>query len=374
MKVFFIFFFVFFIFFSGKQSESLFENYYKKSIEEIAKYNFSAGIYYLDSAAILHPGRDSVYSLMAHSYRFLGKQKKAIEYCDKCLSLNPYNANAYFTRGASIAEYNLLQDTLFTDSIAKLLKKHKGDEKWITKNINNRYYIPQQTNGMYDYGKATENITKAIELDSLRAYYYSFRAYYFYHLALPEKAEPDYNRAIQLEPDNAQHYLNRGIFNEKYHSPGSARDDYSRGIWKDSTNAELYERRGRLYRDIFHDKEYACRDFRKAMLLGRFIEDMDESCKPNWLDTLMMSKYNDPVWRHDYNNCACPNIEKMFNPETDTLKEIEIVPGYKQKMIDIKDSEKTTWEFEDGRIITISKKTKERWLKEEEKRNKLPKP
>ena len=79
---------------------------------------------------------------------------------------------------------------------------------------------------------------------------------------------------------------------------------------------------------------------------------------------------------YDYgkNNCFCPSIEDRFDPETDTLKEIEMVPGIKQKMIDIKDSEKTTWEFEDGRVITISKKTKARWLKEEEKQKKLPKP
>ena len=44
------------------------------------------------------------------------------------------------------------------------------------------------------------------------------------------------------------------------------------------------------------DKEYACRDFKKARLLGIYIEDMDEYCKPNWLDSLTMSKYDYPMW------------------------------------------------------------------------------
>jgi len=362
--------FILFSFFSGKETKPTFEKYYQKGVEEVRQYNYPAAIYYLDSAALLQPDRDSVYSLIAHSYRFLGKPQNAIEYCNKCLLLNPRNANAYFTRGTCIAQINLFNDTIFTDSITKLIKKHKGNEKWLTKNIWSRYYIPAQTSGMYDYGKAIEDITKTIQLDSSQAYYYSYRAYYFYWLNQPEKAKPDYDRAIELEPNNANHYLNRGIFNEKYSSPGNARDDYSKGIRLDSNYAELYERRGRLYRDVFYDKEYACKDFRKATLLGRFIEDMDDYCKPNQIDSLLHGQYSYPAWRHDFNNCYCPNPKDMFNPETDTIKEIELVPGHKQKMIDIKDSEKTTWEFEDGRVIEISKKTKERWLKEEEERKK----
>ncbi|MFO0477361.1 MAG: hypothetical protein ACK50L_01100 [Bacteroidota bacterium] len=65
----------------------------------------------------------------------------------------------------------------------------------------------------------------------------------------------------------------------------------------------------------------------------------------------------------------------MFDPTTDTIIEQELMPGFKTKLLDIKPSEKTTWEFDDGRVIEISKKTKERWLKEEEeKRKKIPLP
>ena len=50
--------------------------------------------------------------------------------------------------------------------------------------------------------------------------------------------------------------------------------------------------------------------------------------------------------------------KNIFNRYTDTIMEQELIPGFKTKLLDIKPSEKTTWEFEDGRVIEYLKKPK----------------
>ncbi len=350
-----------------------FENLYYKGVEAIIQKNYSAALLYLDEAIRLQPERDSAYSLMGYSYYSLNKPLQAVDYCNIALKINPKNAYAFFVRGMAVHSIDMFSDSVFSDSLYKVVKRHKGNKEWILKNVKNRYYAPENGSGIYDYGTAINDITKAIQLDSSRVNYYSWRAHLNYWLEKPDKAEPDYNRCIEMEPNNAYHYMNRGVFYERFSSPSYAMDDYSKGILLDSTIAELYERRGKLYQDFYHFKSYACKDFKKAALLGRYIEGMEEYCKPNQLDSLY--DYSSRIYKP--NQCFCPRMEDVFDPTTDTIKEIEILPGsgYKQKMIDIKDSEKTTWEFEDGRVITISKKTKQRWLKEEEERRKKePKP
>lgn len=357
-------------FLSGKEVEPTFKTYYQKGFDAIQKSNYPAAIYYLDSAIILKPQADSTYALLAFPYYSLGKYEKAIEYCNKALDIREANSFAWYVKGLASAMINVYSDSLFN-----IVKKHKKDSTWLAENIFNRYYISKQGIGIFDNGKAIEYLSRSIALDSSYVWAYSSRAHFYYRLNQYPPAEKDYTKCIELEPENAWHYLNRGIFYESFGPPGNARDDYSKGISLDPDIAELYERRGRLYREVWYDKEYACEDFRKATLLGRYIEDMNEYCKPTFMDNLYPTRYYHAPWRHNSKLCVCPDFSDMFNPETDTIKEIEIMPGVEQKMLDIKDDQKTTWEFEDGRVIEISKKTKERWLKEEEeKKIKIPLP
>ncbi len=341
--------------------------YYQKGYEAIEQGNNAAAIYYLDSAVILNPEADSTYTLLASCYYNLGKVEKTIDYSNKAIFINPNNPYGYFYRGISTSFVDV-----FSDSLAKQIKKHKKDSVWLADNIKNRYYMPSTNDysysGLYDYGNAIEDLTKCIELDSTFITAYSYRAIYYHYLQQVDAAEKDYDYCIKKEPKVATHYLNRGNFREQYGSPGHARDDYTKGIDLDSNMAELYEKRGLLYYNAFHDKEYACKDLTKATLLGRYIEDLDSYCKLTDLESTMRM-YGGYPHRHDYQYCVCPP-KPVFNPETDTIREIEISPDNVMEIWDIKDSEKTTWKFDDGRVIEISKETKKRWLKEEEEKRK----
>lgn len=343
-----------------------FDYYYKKGFVAIEEGNNSAAIYYLDSAIALNIHADSAFSLIAYPYYLLGKTEKAIEYSNRAIELNSENAFAYYVRGLTHTAIDIV-----SDSLVKLVKKHRKDSSWMASNFFNRYYIAEpeivQYSGIFDYGEVIEDFNRSIKLNPNYAQAYADRAYCHECLMQFEQAKADYNKSIELRPNNPYYYLNRGRFQERYGIIGSAMDDYTTCVELDSTISEAYYRRGLLYYNIF-DKEYACKDLTKATLLGWYVENLNKYCAFTALDSVTMGSRN--ILRHDYVPCVCPNPEKVFNPEVDTIKEVELMPGIKQKIIDIKDSEKTTWEFDDGRIIEISKETKRRWLKEQELKRK----
>ena len=345
-----------------------FTYYFQKGFKAVEIGNHSAAIYYLDSAIALNPEADSAYSLIAYPYFSMGMSDKAIEYANKAIDINPNNALAYYVRGISIGSINV-----YSDSLIKVIKKHRKDSVWLSNNIRNRYFFAEPAevgySGIYDYAKAIKDINKSLKLDSTYAYVYDFRAYFHKWMKQYDKAKADYDKCIELQPENPYYYLSRGEVCEKYGRPDWSMDDYTKGIELDSNMAVLYEKRGLLYYHTFIDQEYACKDLTKATLLGRYIENLDTYCT---ISEYGFRYYGGRRWRHDYvpRGCVCPNFKDMFNPETDTIREIEMPAGSGNmiKMLDIKDSEKTTWDFGDGRIMEISKETKRRWLKEEEEK------
>lgn len=353
-----------------------YDYYYNKSKEYLKNSNFPAAIMLIDSAIAVAPERDSSYTVKGNAFYLLYRPSKAIEQLDKAIALNSKNHYAHYIKGMAISITNLTTNTLFTDSIIAITQKHKGDLEWKRKHIYNRYYVPDGNYGMYDYKTAIDYVTKAIQLSSVSYYfYYSTRAYLYAKLRQNDSAMADYERALELSPHTAWLYLEKGKLYEKLAEYDKVNYHYTKGIKADSTLAELYELRGRLYQNIWQDKEYACKDFRKATMLGRFIEDMDDYCKITWYDTTFrMYDVNGRLhsYRHDYkSSCFCPK----FDPATDTLIEEIDEFGFKRTTLDTKPSQKTTWQFDDGKTIEISKKTKERWLKEEEeKRKKKPIP
>lgn len=287
-----------------------YEYYYQKAEEAYNKGNNAAAIYYADSAVVLNPEIDSTYTILAASYYNLGKLKEAIEYSNKLIEVNPKNPFGYFYRGLSISFTDV-----YSDSLVKQIKKHKKDSAWLSNNIRNRYYLPDTENysysGLYDYGKAIEDLTKCIELDSMFVTAVSYRAIYYHYLRQIEAAERDYDYCIEKEPNVATHYLNRGSFREQYSSPGHARDDYTKGIDLDSNMADLYEKRGLLYYNFFHDKEYACKDLTKATLLGKYIENLEDYCTFTDLE-LSTRMYGGYPHRHNFRYCYCPP-KPVFN-------------------------------------------------------------
>lgn len=342
-----------------------FDYYYKKGVEAVEQGNNAAAIFYLDSAIALNINADTAFSLISYPYYILGKTNKAIDYANVAIEMNPKNAFAYYVRGLSKAAIDVSSDDL-----VKLVKKHRKDSVWMADNFFSRYYVTEQA-GIFDYAEVIKDLDTSIMLNPKYAHAYASRAYYHNYLSQFEEAEADYNKSIELWPDNPYYYLNRGKFNEKYGSIGWARDDYTKSIELDSTLVESYYLRGKLYYHGFYDREYACKDLTKATLLGWYVENLEEYCTPTFLDSTSRY-YGGKRWRHDFRSpaCVCPDPRSMFDSEMDTIIEMELSPGIIQKVHDVKPRYKTTWEFDDGRIIEIDTKTKERWLKEKEEEEK----
>ncbi|MFA6924921.1 MAG: tetratricopeptide repeat protein [Bacteroidales bacterium] len=345
--IFFILLAFIFISFDNPRSK-YFEYYYKKSLEAANKGNASASIYYADSAISFISNIDSIYSLKANAYYMLGRPNQAIEQCEIALNLNKKNDYAYFIKGLSISLKNA-----YSDSLYDLIKRYKKDKEWFKENILNRYNSSSLENGNYvliDYGLAIKYIDTCLLLNPAYINARMFRGLFYQYLNNYEKAIPDFDTCIKQDTNKIRrswYYDYIGTCKEKMGLNEEARDAYTMGIFFNPKSGLLYEKRGMLYNNVWFDREYACKDLQKAMLYGRYIDSIEKYCSPSEYD--FVSRMHGPKdWRHDYKYYCCPQIK--FNPQKDTLIDIEIVPGVKEKMLDLKKSYVDS--IEKSRIVT----------------------
>ena len=87
-----------------------------------------------------------------------------------------------------------------------------------------------------EYGSATENFTKAIELDSKISQLYLARGITYHHEGEYSSAIEDATKALELNPDNAQAYQHRALACQSKGDYDRSKDDYDRAI-EDFTKA-----------------------------------------------------------------------------------------------------------------------------------------
>ena len=175
-------------------------------------------------------------------YEKRANYKKAIEYYDKVIELNPNFSAVYYQRARSydslkqsdlalkdlrkFVELCPQEEENIQEAFAKTYKKLRDIEKFdesqkkgivaLSKKIEenpedsiNYYNRAGIFNTIGEYQKSLEDHNKAIELKPDRGSYYYSRARNYYSMGFYYEAINDYGKAIELNPNDSESYFGR---------------------------------------------------------------------------------------------------------------------------------------------------------------------
>ncbi|MCK4731057.1 MAG: tetratricopeptide repeat protein, partial [Methanophagales archaeon] len=180
-----------------------------------------------------------------------------VEDYNKAIVLNPYDAEAYFSRGLTYSHLEEYERAIEDYSKAIVL--------------NPKYAVAYYNRGLtydilYQYERAIEDYSKAIELDPKYAVAYTNRGVVYDDLEQYKRAIEDYNKALELDPNDILAYNGRGLTYSHLKEYERAIEDYSKAIELDPKYAVAYNNRGIVY-DILGQYERAIEDYNKAIEL-----------------------------------------------------------------------------------------------------------
>lgn len=183
--------------------------------------------------------------------------RKAIEFYDDAIRMNPKNAITYGNRALAHAYLNEFNEAIEDNNIAvKLDPKYAGA-------FHNRGTAHAK---LGHHQQALEDYNKAIALDPNDAIVYNNRGGSYDDLKQYEHAIQDYDKAIALNPKYATAYYNRGTCYDKLGQYKQAIQDYDKVIALNPKYAAAYYNRGCSYGKL-DQYEQAIQDYDKAIAL-----------------------------------------------------------------------------------------------------------
>jgi len=185
--------------------------------------------------------------------------KKAIEYLNNAIKLQPNYANAYGNRG--IAYHNLEQYQLAIEDFDKAVRL-KPDLAMTYSNRGSTYTI------LGEYQRAIEDFDKAVHLQPDLDLAYNNRGIVYHKLGQLQRAIEDYSKAIRLKPDDANIYMVRAIAYDSLGQYQHSIEDYTEVIRLKPVFVVAYYNRGSAYLNQ-GNKNLGCRDAQKACALGK---------------------------------------------------------------------------------------------------------
>ena len=223
-------------------------------------------IEYLNEAIRLQPDLAIAFSGRGAAYADLKQYQRAIEDYSEAIHLKPEYATAYGYRGLAYDELGQYQQAIKDyDEVIRL----KPDESAHV--IRGAAYA-----ALKQYQCAIEDYSEAIRLKPDHALAYSIRGKAYYNLGQYQRAIKDCDKSIGLNPKDAEVYYLRG---DSYGGLGNKKraiKDYDKAIELNPKYADAYFNRGNAYADLGNYK--------------RAIKDYNESVKLNPKDTV--SYYN----------------------------------------------------------------------------------
>ena len=186
--------------------------------------------------------------------------KKAIQYLNNAIKLEPDYVQAYLLRGLTygikLGQYQRAIND-YTEVIR--LKPDYADA----------YYIRGLTYAYLDqYQRGIEDLNEAIRLKPDYADAYYFRGFdYFHYLGEYQRAIQDFNEAIHLKRNYAKAYFMRGLAYGQLGQDKRSIEDFNEAIRLKPDYAEAYGMRG-IYYLTGGDNYHGCRDAQKACELG----------------------------------------------------------------------------------------------------------
>ncbi len=179
-------------------------------------------IEYFNNAIKLQPDYAAAYNSRGVAYgRDLGQYQRAIEDYNKVIRLKPDYAPAYNNRGNAYGKLGRHQRAIEDYSKAIRLKP---DNAFAYGNRGAAYDLLGQ------YQRALEDYNEAIRLKLDDAKIYNSRGVAYGNLGQHQRAIADFNEAIRLKPDNAVAYNNRGLAYAYLGQYKNAREDFDEAI------------------------------------------------------------------------------------------------------------------------------------------------
>lgn len=177
------------------------EDYFRLGLTFQQERKYKKAINYYDNALELDPQYVWAYYNRGNAKHALGDHKDAIADYDKAIEINPEHAALYYNRGIS----------------KKALGDHQG--------------------AILDY-------SKALELDPQYVWAYQNRGFSRNELGDHQGAIRDYDKAIEINPEYVNAYINRGLSKSKLGDHQGAMADCNKALEINPQNAVAYHNRG----------------------------------------------------------------------------------------------------------------------------------
>ena len=203
------------------------------------------------------PGEVHDWGNWGSGFAHLGRHRKAVDYFNKAIELNPNLAAVYNNRGNA---YQALGDHARGMADYDMSIQLDPDYAPAYYNRGNAYYR------LGDIPQAISDYSSAVELDPEYVSAYSNRGLAYKALGDLSRAIADHDQALELDPNDTTAYNNRGITYRALGDNTRAIADYDKALELDPNYAMAYRNRGNAYKDI-GDLIRAISDYDKAVEL-----------------------------------------------------------------------------------------------------------
>ncbi|MCX5906362.1 MAG: tetratricopeptide repeat protein [Deltaproteobacteria bacterium] len=214
-------------------------------------------IEYLNNVIKLQPDLAEAYSNRGIAYSYLGQQRHAIENYNEAIRLKPNDAETYVNRGNAYRILSQYQRAIEDYNEAVHLKPNLAAAYY---NRGKAYsYLGQKQRAIEEF-----NETIRLKPDDAAAYYNRGVAYA--DIGQKQRAIEDFNEAIRLQPDLATAYYNRGVAYADLGQYQRAIEDYNEAIRLKPNDARVYYNRGNAYDNLGQIK-HAIQDYNETIRL-----------------------------------------------------------------------------------------------------------
>lgn len=244
-------------------------NYSKEFSKALEDYNEAirlspSNLIFLNGRAILHK-------------KYLLNNDKAIEDYEKIVKIDSKNVNAINGIGLIYKDQGYFD--LAVKQFNKGIELENFDKSAVAYCYVNRGNIFAEQNKIV---QASEDFTKAIELDFKNSgNYYNRALFYVNYTKEYSKALEDYNEAIRLAPSNLNYLYGRALLYKKHFlNNDKAIEDYEKILKIDSTNLNAINGIGVIYKDL-GKLDLAIKQFNKGIELENIDKNAAAYCYSN---------------------------------------------------------------------------------------------
>ncbi len=180
------------------------------------------------------------YMMLGRTFANLNDERRAIDTCNKALSIQPQNAVLYFTRGCVYKQFGMIEKSIEDYTKALELSSYDNDS-----------FIYYERGHAYEalghYPQAIENYTKVVESGAQDAEIYLYRGNVYREMGDVDRSIEDFTKAINLNPQFVIAYHSRAFAYFLRGEYANAIADCTSAIKIAPQNANLYNIRASAY-------------------------------------------------------------------------------------------------------------------------------